>query len=984
MLIWGGTSDGTNPVSDTKVWALNLANPSALTWTSITPDAPNGAPSTRFGQAMVFDNVGRRRVHVSNVNLRYYRGVMVGGKNASTLNNETWSLWIDRTDATKLEWRPVPYASSSARLLPRAFHVLIRDEYSDRLMVFGGDVDSTGADPRAWSEQLPTTSDDGYQNADQPASEGGTYSYSPSWRQLDGTADQSMTGATVMQSKGPITARIPDVYDFSGSTATQSTLSGSPLEQDLYPFNFLLPDGKLFTAGPGDSSFRLATIGSPWAYYPTTAPATGLWGASAVMFRPGKIMISGSKYPEFPYANPPAVSAKSRWIDLSTGGPSSPTWNATINTMAFQRTNHNLIMLPNGQVMALGGTKQDRDNSRPVLKPELWDPDAVQGGLHGLWSTVFGGESLASHSITRGYHSTALLLPDGRILSTGGNDDSQGGQTKTQIYCPPYLFKSDGNLATRPAISNAPTVMQWGKTYTLCTSSTTGLTRACLIAAGSPTHGFDQNQRYIPLTFSTATSPTRVFVTMPPDGNTAPPGYYLLFLTGSADGGDVPSIGRWVRVIGSGDADVCDAAGPSTVTSLTPDVVTCYTVTLSWTATGDDGTLVGSGPVASFDMRRSTSSISTETAWSSALPITSPALPTPAPAGSDYSYTASGLSKNTTYYFALRERDDAPTPNLSGLHSSVSAKTMNGGCGGASLVATHGAQPAGVRGAEGASAAPTAPSEGRDAEASSVVATAGGLVVDTEPSGEGGWRIAIRRQSSVDGFDTADAGSIALQDEAAPGDWDTRDQRVPMVVEEEFGLCALRDGGRAVFLGSYELGDIATRLKSPNGTLGLVSAVSSQLGALGFDATTGPSVTLQAGEEIVLSYAPVSTTGIEDPWYLTVLKTGPATPASRLLERGGASLPARFALAQNSPNPFGASTTLRFDVPTPTRVRLEVFDLLGRRVRTLVNEQRAAGTHAIEWDRRTDGGEALHAGVFLCRMTAGSFREQRRMVLVPR
>ena len=91
----------------------------------------------------------------------------------------------------------------------------------------------------------------------------------------------------------------------------------------------------------------------------------------------------------------------------------------------------------------------------------------------------------------------------------------------------------------------------------------------------------------------------------------------------------------------------------------------------------------------------------------------------------------------------------------------------------------------------------------------------------------------------------------------------------------------------------------------------------------------------------------------------------------------------RFALHQNSPNPFDGSTTIRFDLPVKTPVTLEIFDVQGRRVRTLANATFDPGFHAIEWDHRDDRGNVLRAGMFMYRIQAGSNESQRKMTLVP-
>jgi hypothetical protein len=94
-------------------------------------------------------------------------------------------------------------------------------------------------------------------------------------------------------------------------------------------------------------------------------------------------------------------------------------------------------------------------------------------------------------------------------------------------------------------------------------------------------------------------------------------------------------------------------------------------------------------------------------------------------------------------------------------------------------------------------------------------------------------------------------------------------------------------------------------------------------------------------------------------------------------------IPARFALWQNKPNPFSASTAIRFDLPKSSRVRLEVFDVQGRLVKTLAAGVFEAGTFSIDWDRRTDSGTPAKPGLYLYRIEAGGILAQQKMLLMP-
>jgi hypothetical protein len=95
------------------------------------------------------------------------------------------------------------------------------------------------------------------------------------------------------------------------------------------------------------------------------------------------------------------------------------------------------------------------------------------------------------------------------------------------------------------------------------------------------------------------------------------------------------------------------------------------------------------------------------------------------------------------------------------------------------------------------------------------------------------------------------------------------------------------------------------------------------------------------------------------------------------------SIPTQFALYQNVPNPFRGSTTFRLDLPVGRMVRLEIFDVSGRRVRTLVNHFMPAGRQSVAWNQRDDAGAELGAGVYFARVQADTFRDRKKLILMP-
>ncbi len=237
---------------------------------------------------------------------------------------------------------------------------------------------------------------------------------------------------------------------------------------------------------------------------------------SSVMYRPGKILNAGGR--------DPAVNTATA-IDMNVA---SPSWRY-VAPMNFARRRHDLTVMPDGKVIAVGGTCQADDDTCAVMEAEIFNPDTE------TWTVM------AAMSEARMYHSSTLLLPDGRIVAGGG----EGGDRRThaQVFSPPYLFKG-----ARPTITSAPATTGYGSTFVVSSPNAADIASIALIRGGGVTHTYDQNQRYIPLTFSV--SGQNLTVNAPPDANSAAPGYYMLFLVNSAG---VPSIAPFIRIAAAGD-----------------------------------------------------------------------------------------------------------------------------------------------------------------------------------------------------------------------------------------------------------------------------------------------------------------------------------------------------------------------------------------------------------------------------------------------
>lgn len=186
------------------------------------------------------------------------------------------------------------------------------------------------------------------------------------------------------------------------------------------------------------------------------------------------------------------------------------------------------VVLPDGKVLLVGG--HSKLGGAGTRHATYLDPASGFGISTGR----------VDSGVTRGYHTVALLLPDGRVLVGGGQDEITGAsleKTHFQYYSPPYLSRP------RPTIVDAPETLGYGGLFTLTTDSAAA-TELVLVSLGSMTHSIDTNQRHVQLPILFDSGDTVVSVG-PADPATAPPGFYMLF---ALDADRTPSEARMVRV----------------------------------------------------------------------------------------------------------------------------------------------------------------------------------------------------------------------------------------------------------------------------------------------------------------------------------------------------------------------------------------------------------------------------------------------------
>jgi hypothetical protein len=315
----------------------------------------------------------------------------------------------------------------------------------------------------------------------------------------------------------------PEIYN--PVTNSWSSQNNSKLSFPYYPHAFVLPDGRVLVSSTTEAPIisRVLDLNTQkW----TAVGSSALDGGTAAMYRPGKILKAGTS------VDPDTAVRKSfantYVLDMTL---SSPAWRQ-VASMAFPRTFATMVLLPDGNVFVEGGgmTTAATDLSGAVLQAEIWSPAAE------TWTTV------ASMATPRLYHSTALLMPDGRVLVAGGGRFNSASeptdQPSAEYYLPPYLFRG-----ARPTITAAPSTVQINQTFFVQTPDATRIGSVVFMRIGSVTHNFNMSQNYVSLTFQVVTG--GINVQAPTNFNLAPPGYYMLFIV-TIDG--VPSVAPIVNL----------------------------------------------------------------------------------------------------------------------------------------------------------------------------------------------------------------------------------------------------------------------------------------------------------------------------------------------------------------------------------------------------------------------------------------------------
>jgi hypothetical protein len=401
-------------------------------------------------------------------------------------------------------------------------------------------------------------------------------------------------------------AGLPMIFTFNPFTETW-TRQPNMAQGRWYPGQVLLPDGRtVILSGLGEQPPGGVMTNSVEVFNPPATPGgqgtvvqepsafrnglglyprTFTFGDDVIVTGPAKALTATLDTSTFTWDERLATMSRSRIAGNAVRRPGGPAGSDTVTTLGgfdrnldpgpffpatassetidaratpatwkpgaplnVARANANTVLLPDGSMVEVGGGSGYQDGGDPDIgaaggyvtyadgrarQIEVFDPDSN--------SWLLG----PAQQEDRTYHSTAVLLPDGRVFSAGDDHnplEQSGAFSITdngEIYSPPYLFKGP-----RPVIDQAPGAVRFGDAFGIHSQSA-GIDRAVLMAPDATTHAFDMNQRHVELQVLNRVGGQGVDVVAPPSAAVAPPGYYMLFLLNDAG---VPSVARWVRI----------------------------------------------------------------------------------------------------------------------------------------------------------------------------------------------------------------------------------------------------------------------------------------------------------------------------------------------------------------------------------------------------------------------------------------------------
>jgi hypothetical protein len=314
-------------------------------------------------------------------------------------------------------------------------------------------------------------------------------------------------------------------YDPVSDTISVLPVSANtPQNTDTYPRMHVLPSGLIFNSGQRSDTQMYDPLAQTWSFVSNSNFGKRQEGASVILPGLEKVLAAGGTHTQ----NAGGATSTAELIDFTS---SDPQWAYT-GSMTYPRYNHNLVLLADGTVLAIGGNTEGIYDD-PVEPAELYNPAT------NAWTVM------SSQQANRAHHSVAVLLRDGTVLSAGSDSGTSLDQT-VEIFSPPYLFKGG-----RPTIASSPKFIAYGQIFTITATAAAKISRVALIKPGVDTHDNNFDQRYVDLTFTTGNG--IITATAPASGEYAPPGYYMLVIVNT---NGVPSIMPNLRLDLAGNKDL--------------------------------------------------------------------------------------------------------------------------------------------------------------------------------------------------------------------------------------------------------------------------------------------------------------------------------------------------------------------------------------------------------------------------------------------
>ena len=281
----------------------------------------------------------------------------------------------------------------------------------------------------------------------------------------------------------------------------------------LYPRMHVLPSGEVACLGNGQDLIFFNPDSQEWRDIGDAGAMPYGDDDLAVLLAPAqaaKLLHTGGGYRD-------GAIAAAQIIDLNG---ENPAWR-DIQPMTNPRWFPNSALLPDGTLFVCGGGRAN--NTDPVMEPDIFDP------VSETWITD------VPMQVPRLYHSTALLLPDGRVWVAGTD-----GETRMEVYTPDYLLRGPG-----PCIASAPASVAYGQRFPISLGEPVEISTMCFIRLSAVTHAYNMSQRHVTLDF-TQIDAAELEVNAPSNPNLAPPGHYMLFVL---DTGGVPATAPIVQLV---------------------------------------------------------------------------------------------------------------------------------------------------------------------------------------------------------------------------------------------------------------------------------------------------------------------------------------------------------------------------------------------------------------------------------------------------